>query len=33
MAPEDLEFLSERDDVVEIKTVKKIDTLKGQRNS
>ncbi|MBT4057265.1 MAG: DNA mismatch repair protein MutH, partial [Thaumarchaeota archaeon] len=30
MAPEDLGFLSERDDVVEIKTVKKIDTLKDK---
>ena len=30
MAPEDLEFLSERDDVIEIKTVKKIDTLKDK---
>ena len=30
MAPEDLDFLSERDDVVEIKTVKKIDTLKDK---
>ena len=28
MAPEDLDFLSERDDVIEIKTVKKIDALK-----
>ena len=30
MAPEDLGFLSERDDVIEIKTVKKIDTLKDK---
>ena len=30
MTPEDLEFLSERDDVVEIKTVKKYDTLKDR---
>ena len=30
MAPEDLDFLSERDDVIEIKTVKKIDTLKDK---
>tara|TARA_A100001234_G_scaffold100946_1_gene88847 strand:- start:765 stop:3329 length:2565 start_codon:yes stop_codon:yes gene_type:complete len=30
MAPEDLEFLSERDDVVGIETVSKIDTLKDK---
>ena len=30
MAPEDLEFLSERDDVIGIKSVKKIDTLKDK---
>ncbi len=33
MAPEDLEFLSERDDVIGIETVKKIDTLKDKEIS
>lgn len=33
MAPENLEFLSERDDVVGIETVKKIDTLKDKEIS
>ena len=33
MAPEDLEFLSERDDVIEIKTVKKNRYVERQRNS
>ncbi len=33
MAPEDLEFLSEREDVIGIETVKKIDTLKDKEIS
>ena len=33
MGPEDLEFLSEREDVIEIKSVKKIDTIKDKEIS
>ena len=33
MAPEDLEFLSEREDVIEIKSVKKIDAIKDKEIS